>query len=126
LAADEDNIKIGAVVIGDRGTIVYGSHGAGGARLIPEQRMLAYAKPAKTLPRTKGHHADWLAAIRNGTRAGSDFSYGGPLTEVALLGVIAIKLSPQKLHWDGPNARFTNCPEANQLLRFPHRGGWRV
>ena len=124
--ADEKQIDYGAAVLGDKGTIVYGSHGAGQVRLIPQAKMDAYQKPAKTLPRGKEHHLDWVQAIRNGTRAGSDFSYGGPLTEVALLGVIAIKLAGRKLEWDAKKMRFRNCPEADLFLNPPYREGWKL
>jgi predicted dehydrogenase len=115
LEADEKDVDTGAVVIGEKGTIVYGSHGAGRVRLIPEAKMDAYTRPAKTIPRVKEHHWDWLQAIRNGTKAGSDFSYGGPLTEVALLGVIAIKLAV-KLEWDAKVA-LKDSREANFSTR---------
>ena len=126
LEPDAKHIDTGAVVIGDKGTIVYGSHGAGGVRLIPQKRMDEYKPPAKTIPRAKEHHQDWLDAIRKGAKAGSDFSYGGPLTELAMLGVIAIKLAGTKLEWDSENVRFTNCPEANQHLDPPYRTGWTL
>jgi predicted dehydrogenase len=126
LEPDEKAIETGAVVIGDKGTIVYGSHGAGQVRLIPQAKMDAYHKPPKTIPRAKEHHQDWLQAIRNGARAGSDFAYGGPLTELALLGIIAIKLGGQKLEWDGQTGRFHNSPEANQFLNPPYRAGWSL
>jgi predicted dehydrogenase len=126
LESDEKSIETGAVVVGDKGTIVYGSHGAGQVRLIPQARMDAYQKPPKTLPRAKEHHQDWLQAIRNRTQAGSDFSYGGPLTEIALLGIIAIKMSGKKLEWDGLEGRFLNSPEANLLLNPPYRTGWSL
>jgi predicted dehydrogenase len=123
---DDKGVETGAVVMGDKGTIVYGSHGAGGVRLIPQSRMDGYKRPPKTIPRAKEHHQDWLQAIHAGTQAGSDFSYGGPLTELAMLGVIAIKLSGAKLEWDGPRMRFTNSREANQLLHPPYRQGWKL
>jgi predicted dehydrogenase len=126
LESDENPIRTGAVVMGDKGTIVYGSHGAGQVRLIPEARMLAYKKPTPTIPRSKEHHHDWLEAIRNGRKAGSDFSYGGPLTEIALLGVIAIKVAGTKLEWDARKTRFKNCPEANQYINPPYRTGWKL
>jgi hypothetical protein len=121
---DEKGVATGAVVVGDKGTIVYGSHGAGPVRLIPQAKMDAYHKPAKSIPRAKEHHQDWLQAIRKGAQAGSDFSYGGPLTEIALLGIIAIKMGGQKLEWDGPAGRFRNSSLANQYLRSPYREGW--
>lgn len=126
LEADEKDIGIGAAVMGDKGTIVYGSHGAGQVRLIPEARMLAYKKPDKTIPRVRGHHWDWLNAIRNNRKAGSDFSYGGPLTELALLGIIAIKLHGTRLEWDGASCRFKNSSTANDLLNPPYRVGWKL
>jgi predicted dehydrogenase len=118
--------RTGAIVIGAKGKIMYGSHGAGSARIIPEAEMKAYERPPQTLPRVKGHHEDWLKAIRTGGRAGSNFDYGGPLTELALLGIIATKLAGQKLEWDGPNARFTNCSEANQYIHPSFRQGWTL
>jgi predicted dehydrogenase len=126
LESDENQIRTGAVVMGEKGTIVYGSHGAGQVRLIPEAKMLAYKKPTPTIPRSKEHHHDWLDAIRNSRKAGSDFSYGGPLTELALLGIIAVKLAGTKLEWDGQKARFKNCTEANQFLNPPYRTGWKL
>ncbi len=126
MEADEKTIDTGAVVVGDQGTIVYGSHGASHVRIIPDAKMDAYKRPAKTIPRAKEHHKDWLQAIRNGTKAGSDFSYGGPLTEIALLGVIAIKMAGTKLEWDAKRMRFRNCGEANQYLNPPARKGWAL
>jgi len=114
----------GAIVIGDKGKIMYGSHGGGGVRLIPEEKMKAYKQPAQILSRVKEHHHDWLQAIKNRTRAGSNFDYGGPLTEIAQLGIIATKMLGRKLEWDNENMRFTNCDEANQFLNPPYREGW--
>ena len=132
LAEDEKDEKekkgvgTGTAVLGDKGTIVYGSHGAGQVRLVPQARRDAFKRPAQTIPRVKEHHADWLDAIRTGRKAGSDFSYGGALTEIALLGVIAIKFPGTKLEWDASQMRFTNHAEANQHLNPPYRKGWTL
>jgi predicted dehydrogenase len=126
LEKDRKPVETGAVVLGDKGTIMYGSHGAGGVRIIPEAKMKAYKLPPKKIPRAKEHHQDWLQAIRTGTKAGSDFSYGGPLTELAMLGVIAIKMAGVKLQWDAEKVQFTNCTEANQHINPPYRHGWTL
>jgi predicted dehydrogenase len=127
LEPDRKPVETGAVVLGDKGTIMYGSHGAGGVRIIPETKMREYKLPEPTLPRTRGHHQDWLEAIRSGGRAGSDFTaYGGPLSELAMLGVIAIKLAGTKLEWDAEAVRFTNCDQANQHVNPPYRAGWSL
>jgi len=128
LEPDRKPVETGAVVLGDKGTITYGSHGAGGVRIIPEAKMKDYKRPDPTIPRVpRGHHqTDWLQAIRKGTKAGSDFSYGGPLTELAMLGVIAIKMAGTKLEWDAEAMRFTNSEEANQHVNPPYRAGWTL
>jgi hypothetical protein len=119
--------ETGAFVYGDKGVISYGSHGAGEVRIIPEAKMKEYKRPGAKVERVPGgHYQDWLRAIRANKPAGSNFDYGGPLTEIAQLGVIATKLPGQKLQWDGPNMRFTNSEEANKHLNPPYRQGWSL
>jgi hypothetical protein len=120
----------GALLIGEKGTILHGSHGADGVRLIPEARMRDYARPPKTLRRvTEGHEGDWIRACKEGP-AGvppcSPFEYGGALTEMVLLGVLAIRMKDQRLEWDSQNLRFTNNDKANELLRIEYREGWTL
>ncbi|HEV8379903.1 MAG TPA: Gfo/Idh/MocA family oxidoreductase [Tepidisphaeraceae bacterium] len=119
-------VDTGAVVYGDKGAIMYGSHGAGGVRIIPEAKMREYKHPKPSIARVPrgGHEQDWARAIKAGGRAGSDFSYGGPLTEIALVGVIAIKLMGTKLEWDGGKMEFVNNREANALVAPQFRAGW--
>ncbi len=118
--------RTGAVVLGTEGTITHGSHGAGGCRIVPEEKMRAYKTPEKTIPRVPGHHQDWLNAIKTGGQAGSNFDYGGPLTELARLGIIATHMLGTKLEWDSKKMRFTNCDEANKYVKPPVRPGWEL
>ena len=86
-----------------------------------------FQPPPQTIPRTRGHHNDFLDAIRNGKKAGSDFAdYGGPLTELTMLGIIAMNFPGRVLTWDGPNMRFTDCDEANPYVAPPYRKGWTL
>ncbi|MCX6907094.1 MAG: Gfo/Idh/MocA family oxidoreductase [Verrucomicrobia bacterium] len=127
LEADRKVGDVGAVVVGDRGKILYGSHGAGGCRLIPETAMRAYKRPEPKIPRVRGgHQKDWLDAIRDGRQAGSPFEYGGRLSELGLLGVIAIRMAGKKLLYNERAMRFTNSPEATRLLNPPYRNGWKL
>jgi len=119
-------VDTGAVVYGTKGAIMYGSHGAGGLRIIPEEKMRQYKQPEQKIPRVKGHHEDWLDAIKNGKQAGSNFDYGGPLTELARLGIIAMQLPGEKLEWDGPGMTFKNNEAANALITPPRRKGWEL
>ena len=116
----------GAIVVGETGAIMHGSHGGGGARIIPDSKMKDYKQPDATIPRVKGHHQDWLEAIREGRQAGSSFDYGGSLSELAPLGLIALRMLGHKLQWDARAMRFTNCPEANELVSPPCRQGWTL
>ena len=120
------NYNAGSLIVGTAGKIVHGSHGAGACRIVPEEKMRAYKRPQRTIPRVKGHYWDFLNAIRTGGNAGSNFDYGGPLTEIPLLGVIALRMLGQELKWDGPAMRFTNCPAANRHINPPRREGWAL
>jgi hypothetical protein len=116
----------GALVIGDKGKIIYGSHGAGRPQVLDETVMAALSKEPTRLAKSAGHYKEWINSCKSGKRAGSDFSYGGPLTEVALLGLIAIRCKGEKLQWDSAAMKFTNSDRANRLLKRPFREGWSL
>jgi predicted dehydrogenase len=117
----------GGIVLGERGTITYGPWGAGECRIVPETRMKAYKQPPQKLPRVgTSHQKEWLRAIREGRKANTDFSYGAALTEVALLGTIALRTLGTKLQWDGAAGKFANSAEANALINPPYRAGWSL
>ena len=116
----------GAVVIGDKGKIMYGSHGAGGWQLLPKARNDATPRPPQTIPRVKGHHEDWIEACKYNRPAGSNFEYGGALTEIALLGVVAMRCNGRRLGWDSAAMRFTNDAEATRYLTPTFRAGWSL
>ena len=124
LEADEKLPDIGALVVGDRAKIMYGSHGATAPQILPDPGTEKFKRKVQRYPRSPGHQKEWIAACKAGKPAGSDFGYGGPLTEVALLGVIAMRFRGQKLEWDGAGMRFTNSPEANAFLKPSFRDGW--
>jgi len=126
----EDKVPgIGAILFGEKGMIVHGSHGAGGCRLLPDKLMEENSgknAPAEKIVRVKSHAWDWLDAIKTGRQAGSQFGYGGALTQVALLGAIAIRFPGQTLEWNERAVKFTHHKEANALLNPPHRKGWNL
>jgi hypothetical protein len=116
-------------MMGDKGMMVHGSHGAASCHIVPYKLMEQYSgknAPAQKIARVKGHAWDWIEAIRTSRKAGSNFDYGGPLTELALLGLIAIRNAGQTLQWDGKSMRFTNNQQANARLVSAYRPGWTV
>ena len=117
----------GALLIGDDGVILHGSHGARNLKVFPEELMTEYNKPDKTIRRVEGsHEEDWIRACKDGNTASSDFNYGGPLTEMALLGMIAIRVKNQRLLWDSQALHFTNNEEANRYVHKEYRKGWTL
>jgi hypothetical protein len=75
------------------------------------------------LPRGNGHHRDWLDACKGGPPASSNFEYGAALTEVGLLGLVAMRVK-KKIYWDTKAMKATNAPEADKFLKESYRPGW--
>ncbi len=122
----ELNREDGLLFIGDQGTMLVEGWGGHSPRLIPEQRMRDYARPPKTLPRSIGHHQEWLRACKEGTPTESSFAFAGPLTEAVLLGTVCVRRGGGQLLWDAANLKITNAPEANELLHYEYRQGWTL
>ena len=117
--------KSGSIFAGDKGKIMCGCY-ADSPRIIPEAKMKAYKRPPKTIARISGsHEQNWVDACKGGQPACSNFDYSGLLTEVVLLGNIAIRTG-EKLNWDGPGMKCTNVPKANEYVHARYRDGWSL
>ena len=110
----------GILFIGDKGMITCGGWG-GAPRMVPQSKLESYKRPAKSLPRSKGHHRDWLDACKGGPPASSHFEYGARLTELVLLEMSLC--APARKLWDSANMKATNAPEADQF-KDKYRAGW--
>jgi predicted dehydrogenase len=130
----------GTIFVGEEGRLVFGALTAGthggqaGPRFLPESLGRSYRKPKQTIPRLKGkrewrkmsrHEEDWLRACKGGPPACSRFEVSGPLTEIALLGNIAL-LSDSPIEWDSKNMQIVNKPELNEHVRRRYRRGWKL
>tara|TARA_B100000902_G_scaffold143922_1_gene141351 strand:- start:14 stop:1375 length:1362 start_codon:yes stop_codon:yes gene_type:complete len=125
LELEEDWPADGVLYIGDKGKIMHQSHG-GMPSLIPLSRMNDFQQPGKTLKRIQGsHEQNWVDACKGGEKACSHFDYSGPLTEVVLLGNLAIRTEGPLL-WDGPSMRVTNNESANRYVQREYRRGWTL
>lgn len=114
----------GSLIVGDQGAILSGIWSAS-PRIIPERKMQEYRRPPETIPRSKGHHRDWIDACKGGPPASSNFEYGAGLTEIVLLGVVALRTGGT-LHWDGPNMKATNTAKAEPFIHGHFRKGWEI
>ena len=125
MAAMGDMPAGGQLLVGENGSIFDGSDYCESPRIVPEEKMKAFTPPPETLPRVPGgaggHCHEWIKACKGqGPLPGSNFDHAGPLTEMVVMGNLAIRLA-QKVEWDGPNMRCTNLPEAAHLLRKSYR-----
>jgi predicted dehydrogenase len=113
----------GVLFVGERGSLVanYGSY-----RMLPEDQFRGYQPPQPTLPRSIGHHREWLEAIRGRGETSCPFAYSGALTETVLLGNVAYRCG-ERLEWDPAAGRVTNnVASAGQYLQRDYRRGWTL
>ncbi len=115
----------GVLYVGSKGKILTGSHGARGIRIIPETKMQEYERPEKSIPRSPGHSEEWINACKGGPPALVNFDYAAPLTQMVLLGNIALRTG-KKIYWDYDAMRITNDEDANQFLHREYRKGWSL
>jgi len=120
------NPEDGVLFVGDKGKLLVVGWGGESPRLIPEKRMQEYQRPPKTLPRSVGHHREWVDACKTGSATRSNFDFAGPLTEAVLLGSVCVRNGGQKLCWDSANMKITNTPETNKYIHYEYRKGWNL
>ena len=123
---DEEFDKGGGVLyIGSKGKLLHGTY-AQNPRLLPKAFADSTAKPAEKFKRiTTSHEMNWIEAIKGKAEATSPFSYAAKLTEVMLLGVVALNAG-KKIEYDGANMKITNAPQAEQFLKRQYRQGWSL
>ena len=112
----------GNLFVGDKGMLWanYDTY-----RLLPESDFVGFASPPPTIPRSIGHHAEWIAACKTGSPTTCNFDYGGALTEAVLLGNVAYR-SGQKLLWDTAALKATNSSDADRFITKQYRQGWAL
>lgn len=121
----ELNREGGALLIGERGVLMHETYGLK-PRLFPE----GLTEWAETVPPSRGrpggeHEMNWVRACKGKEDASCPFSYAGPLTEVMLLGIVALRAGQGRvIEYDGAAGRVTNDAAANHLLRREYRPGF--
>ena len=119
----------GILVIGEKDTLY-----APGDYAEKGFTLKSGAKPVDpSFPQSPGHFQEWVAAIRGGPQAMSNFpDYAGPLTETILLGNLAVwaadsaETAGKKIEWDPVKLVATNAPEVEAVIRPTIRDGWKV
>lgn len=118
-------------VLPSRGSLIEGSKGimlcagpSGKPEVYPES--IASTAPPQTITRSKGHHRDWIDAIKGGSPASSNFEYGAKLTEITLVGLLALR-SGMPIVWDAQKMAASNGNETTeQIIHGQYRDGWKL
>ncbi|MCB1229410.1 MAG: Gfo/Idh/MocA family oxidoreductase [Verrucomicrobiae bacterium] len=125
--ADKNPPKDGCLYYGSEHVFMHGSHG-GMPQLVNSAEKADFKEPEKTMERSPGHHAEWIAACKakDPSMAKSNFDYAAPLTEIMLLGCVAAQVgSGTKLTWN-PETLKTGNADADALVHHHYREGWTL
>jgi predicted dehydrogenase len=122
----------GWMIIGTDGLILNKSDQAKDPQIWPLKRREEFLAnpPAKTEPRsvTPGNpQQEWTEAIKQGKEYPwmSNVDYACPLTELTLIGGLAMHFPGKRLEWDSKALKVANHEAANSLIkRKTYRSGW--
>jgi predicted dehydrogenase len=115
----------GVLYVGSKGKMYHSSHG-GMPQLLPRELHDAAAKVPPSIERSPGHYEEWVQACKGGPPPVSNFDYAGPLTEIALVGVLSLRAPGRRLEWDSENLKFKNAPELSRYIHVECRRGWAL
>src|SRR5262245_25805730 len=108
--------------VGDKGMLLsnYTKH-----VLLPEKEFAGFERPKPFIPKSLGHHAEWIDACKTGKPTTCNFDYAGWLTEANHLGNVAFRTG-KKLTWDAEAMKAKGCTEADPIIRREYRKGWKL
>jgi predicted dehydrogenase len=117
----------GSLFVGTKGRLVVQRDRGRSYRLLPEKDFADYEAPRSTLPRSPGHHAEWIEACKTGKPTGTSFDYAGPLTELVLLGNVALRTG-RRINWDAAGMKATSGSGSidDLYIRRDYRKGWSL
>ena len=127
----------GCVIVGDKGKFFSpDDYGSEFSILLNDEKEYKNSKDheackdvPQTIPRAPSggnrHDKEWFAMMRGGPPAYSNFDIAAYLTEIILLGCVALRVGVgRKLDWDGPNMRAKNNSDAERFVKRENRAGW--
>ncbi len=123
----ELNREGGVMFVGERGVLLHGTYGRD-PKLFPESLAAEAEAVEPTHPRIEEtHQMNWVEACKSGGEASCPFDYASRLTEVMLLGIVALRAGQGRtLRYDGEAMRIVNFDDANRYLTREYRDGWAV
>jgi hypothetical protein len=98
----------------------YGKH-----MVLLDGKAEHFERPEPFIPKSLGHHEEWIHACKTGAPTLCHFGYSGLLTEANHLGNVSYR-SGKKLQWDSESMRIPNAPDAERFLGREYRSGWKL
>ncbi|MED5417735.1 MAG: Gfo/Idh/MocA family oxidoreductase [Verrucomicrobiota bacterium] len=118
--------KNGSLIVGSKATIAFREWNPNGFRVLAKGKEVNYEDPDPIFPRVGDNpYKEWINACKGGSLCLSNFEYSVPLTEMVLLGNVALRAG-RKIDWDAENLKAKGHPEADQLIRSKPRKGWGI
>lgn len=117
----------GVLYEGSSGLLMHETYGRN-PKLFPTSAEEAARQVPETWPRiAESHQMNWVNACKAGTEASCPFDYAAQLTEVMLLGIVALRAGQGvPIKYDGTAMRITNHVDANRFLTREYRPGWEI
>jgi predicted dehydrogenase len=119
----------GSIFVGDKGVLICGCYGRN-PRVFPEEKMRDLPKDPQSIERVsggiEGHEKDWVRACKDGKPSSTNFDYAGPLSEMVLMGNLAVRFPNRQLLWNGEQMKVTNDSAADAFVRRTYREGWTL
>jgi len=111
----------------DTGKLAAGTYGGNPMLLDPDKRADVGAHPVpQKYPRLDGVYNEFATAAMGGTPAGSRFDgHGGALTEMVVLGVLAVRLG-RTLELNPSTGAITNVNVPTEWITPTYRQGWSM
>ena len=134
IGEEQLNGEGGILYIGSKGKMLQDTYGLN-PRLLPQSLHDSYGTPKTVLKRVahEEHEINWVEAIRGQAEISCPFDYATQLTEVMLLGIVALRAG-SKIHYDGANMKVTNMVrlggervvDPNDFLKRENRAGFEL
>lgn len=123
-----NEISGGFIMRGKKGIILDTSDYCQKPALLPEAKHTDFmaTNPKKTLPRSThpgNPQGEWTHAIKNGLICGSNFDYAVPLTELCLLGNLAM-LAGGTIEWNSSRRSVNGRSDLNAYIKRPVFGSY--
>ncbi len=117
----------GQLWIGEEASLMADCYGDGAWWLAKSgARALADSPPPQKYPRSPGVYREWISAIKGGSAPGSTFDgHAGPLTQMVLLGCIAVRLG-KDVEVDPETGAITTPGVPEEYIKPTFRKGWSL